>query len=669
MVHDINNRIYCKKIDYASFSMEMISNYIQVENEYQTVESAFGEKGPSYVRWAAGMAVQLQTGVPWVMCKQDDAPDPVINTCNGYKCDQTFNGANSPNKPSMWTENWTSFLQVYGNETKKRSVQDIAFHVALFIARKGSYVNYYMYHGGTTFGRKAAAFTTTSYYDEAPIDEYGLIRQPKWGHLKELHAMIKSCSLSLLTGVQQSFPLGQQQDVNKLRAPKTYMISYQMAYVFRGASGECTAFLVNKNRTQVARVVFQNTTYVLPRRSISILPDCKTVAFNTAKLTTQRNTRSMILRQKLSSTEKWQEYKETIPDFDSTAIKADKLFDQLGMTKDTSDYLWYTFRFTRNSTNTKSRLNVHSHGHVVHAYINGVHKDIANIFTDNGVAAKPILIFRHQQREDNSTRISFKSHIPIQDSGAYLERKVAGLRRVSTHDQDFTNYPWGYQVGLLGERLQVYTDDGQNRVHWNDLGNSIHRSLTWYKTVFDAPAGSDPVALDLSSMGKGEAWVNGQSIGRYWMSYRTPRGQPSQTWYHIPRSFLKPTGNLLVLLEEETGFPPGVTVNTVSITRVCQYASEKHVSIVQLSCPQNQTISEILFASFGAPLGDCKSYSFSKCHSPNSRDIVEKNPNSKILSQACIGKEDCTISLSKQNFGGDPCPGIPKVLLVDARCS
>lgn len=24
------------------------------------------------------MAVGLQTGVPWVMCKQDDAPDPVV---------------------------------------------------------------------------------------------------------------------------------------------------------------------------------------------------------------------------------------------------------------------------------------------------------------------------------------------------------------------------------------------------------------------------------------------------------------------------------------------------------------------------------------------------------------------------------------------------------------
>ncbi|CAN1176099.1 Beta-galactosidase 16 [Linum perenne] len=622
----------------------------QVENEYQTVESAFGDKGPSYVRWAAGMAVQLQTGVPWVMCKQDDAPDPVINTCNGYKCDQTFNGPNSPNKPSMWTENWTSFLQVYGNETKKRTAQDIAFHVALFIARKGSYVNYYMYHGGTTFGRHAAAYVTTSYYDEAPIDEYGLIRQPKWGHLKELHAIIKSCSQALLTGVQHSFPLGPQQD----------------AYVFRGTSGQCTAFLVNKDRTQVARVVFQNTTYALPRRSISILPDCKTVAFNTAKLTTQRNTRSMILRQKLSSAEKWQEYKETIPDFDSTAIRANKLLDQLSTTKDTSDYLWYTFRFALNSTNRKSKLNVHSHGHVLHAYVNGIHKGSAHgSHTQRAfVMEVPIDL---QEGVNNIALLSATVGFP--DSGAYLERKVAGLCRVSTQNKDFTNYSWGYQIGLLGERLQIYRDDGQNRVQWNGFGSSVHRSLTWYKTHFDAPAGSDPVAMDLSSMGKGEAWVNGQSIGRYWMSYRTPKGQPSQTWYHIPRSFLKPTGNLLVLLEEETGLPPGITVNTVSITKVCQYASELHVSMVQLSCPQNQTISNIIFASFGAPLGDCKSYAFSNCHSPSSRHIVEKYPNSEILSQACVGKKDCTISLSKQNFGGDPCPGITKALLVDARCS
>lgn len=33
---------------------------------------------------------------------------------------------------------------VFGEDQRTRSVEDIAFHVALFIAKKGSYVNYYM---------------------------------------------------------------------------------------------------------------------------------------------------------------------------------------------------------------------------------------------------------------------------------------------------------------------------------------------------------------------------------------------------------------------------------------------------------------------------------------------------------------------------------------------
>lgn len=33
-----------------------------------------------------------------------------INTCNGRHCGDTFTGPNKPNKPSLWTENWTAQL-------------------------------------------------------------------------------------------------------------------------------------------------------------------------------------------------------------------------------------------------------------------------------------------------------------------------------------------------------------------------------------------------------------------------------------------------------------------------------------------------------------------------------------------------------------------------------
>ncbi|KAK2659455.1 hypothetical protein Ddye_005988 [Dipteronia dyeriana] len=639
----------------------------QIENEYQTVEAAFHERGPPYVQWAAKMAVGLQTGVPWVMCKQDDAPDPVINACNGMRCGETFKGPNSPNKPSIWTENWTSFYEVYGDEPYMRSANDIAYQVALFIAKKGSYVNYYMYHGGTNFGRTGSAFILTSYYDQAPLDEYGLIREPKWSHLKELHAAVKLCSKPLLTGAQKIFPLGK----------------LQQAYVFQENSGECAAFLVNNDSRKDSTVLFQNISYELPRTSISILPDCKTVAFNTYKVSTQYNTRTMTLSQSFDSVEIWEEYREAIPDFGKTSLTAETLLEHWNITKDETDYLWYTFRFQYNSSDTQL-LNVQSRGHVLHAFVNGEFTGSAHGSHDNSSFTLQNTI---QLKNGTNDVALLSATVGLPDSGAHLERRVAGIHRVRIQNKYFTNYNWGYQVGLIGEMLQIYTNPGSNKVEWSKFRSPSHQRLTWYKSVFNAPAGEDPVALNLNSMGKGEAWINGQSIGRYWVSFRTSKGNSSQIWYNIPRPFLKPTGNLLVLLEEEEGNPLGITIDTIAISKVCGHVTNSHQPPVrswvaqnlrgdtkinmpgrrpgrrpkvQLNCSQGKNISKILFASFGNPEGDCDSYATGSCHLSTSRAIVEK---------ACIGKKKCYIPNSNRYFGVDPCPDIPKALLIDAQCT
>lgn len=48
------------------------------------------------------------------------------------------------------------------------------------------------------------------------------------------------------------------------------------------------------------------------------------------------------------------------------------------------------------------------------------------------------------------------------------------------------------------------------------------------QTYFDSPEGSDPVVVDLGSMGKGQAWVNGHHIGRYW-TLVAPKGGCQET--------------------------------------------------------------------------------------------------------------------------------------------
>ena len=38
----------------------------------------YGGAGKVYIEWCAAMADSLNIGVPWVMCQQSDAPQPMV---------------------------------------------------------------------------------------------------------------------------------------------------------------------------------------------------------------------------------------------------------------------------------------------------------------------------------------------------------------------------------------------------------------------------------------------------------------------------------------------------------------------------------------------------------------------------------------------------------------
>jgi hypothetical protein len=61
--------------------------FVQIENEYGAQSKLLGAAGYNYVTWAANMAVELGTGVPWVMCKEEDAPDPLVSTLTLFPVD------------------------------------------------------------------------------------------------------------------------------------------------------------------------------------------------------------------------------------------------------------------------------------------------------------------------------------------------------------------------------------------------------------------------------------------------------------------------------------------------------------------------------------------------------------------------------------------------------
>ncbi|KAE8708360.1 Beta-galactosidase 8 [Hibiscus syriacus] len=171
----------------------------KIENEYGNIYSAYGAGAKPYIKWAANMDVSLDTGVPWVMCQQSDALDPIISL--GF--------------------------------------QDL---------------------GGP--------FIATSYDYDAPIDEYGLVRQPKWGHLRDVHKTIKLCEEALIATDPTISSLG----------PNLETAVYKKGSL-------CSTFLSNVDTKSDATVKFNGNSNLLPAWSMSTLSDCKNVVLNTAKLT------------------------------------------------------------------------------------------------------------------------------------------------------------------------------------------------------------------------------------------------------------------------------------------------------------------------------------------------------------------------------------------------
>ncbi|KAJ8447237.1 hypothetical protein Cgig2_030468 [Carnegiea gigantea] len=389
---------------------------LQIENEYGDVEHSYGSKGQEYVKWAANMAIGLGAGVPWVMCKQSDAPEFIINTCNSYYCDGFT--PNSNKKPIFWTEDWDGWYTTWGGRLPHRPVEDLAFAVARFFQRGGSFQNYYMYFGGTNFGRTAGGpFYITSYDYDAPIDEYGLLSQPKWGHLKDLHAAIKLCEPALVAvDSSQYHKLGPKQEAH------IYHNKGDEGKLSSSQSGDdrCSAFLANIDEHNAASVRFQGRVYTLPPWSVSILPDCKNVAYNSAKTDREKQrlrsgesnvrnygsealnvgaqksiteldsdlaliSNTSVLQKSLHQdrssliSEGWMTLDEPVGVWSDHNFTVQGILEHLNVTKDSSDYLWYFTRiyvsgddilfWKRNGVNPA--LTIDSMRDVVHIFVNG----------------------------------------------------------------------------------------------------------------------------------------------------------------------------------------------------------------------------------------------------------------------------------------------------------
>ncbi|KAE8706660.1 hypothetical protein F3Y22_tig00110391pilonHSYRG00230 [Hibiscus syriacus] len=194
------------------------------------------------------------------------------------------------------------------------------------------------------------------------------------------------------------------------------------------------------------------------------------------------------------------------------------------------------------------------------------------------------------------------------------------------------------------------------------LGSKIEKNFVYQKDAkfetgknavllgyFYAPEGTNPVAIRLIGMSKGMVCINGKSIGRYWMSDLSILKEPTQSEYHIPKTFLKPTKNLIVILEKDGANPKDIEIVVINRDTICTQGrpkvsgreEDRHRRVCQLR----------------DPFGSCGSHSIGNCTSPNSKQVVEK---------LCLGKPSCQIPVDKKQFDNQngACPDLKKKLAV-----
>lgn len=155
----------------------------------------------------------------------------------------------------MWTENWPGWFQKWGEPVPHRPATDVAFGVARWFARGGSFLSYYMAFGGTNFGRSVGGPQIVTSYDyDVQLNEYGLRNEPKFSLLQQLHQIVLTNKNTLLN---QNPP-----------TPISFGSTCE-AHVYTDKTDNCLVFLSNWDTTKDCVIEHQAKNIVIESEVVS----------------------------------------------------------------------------------------------------------------------------------------------------------------------------------------------------------------------------------------------------------------------------------------------------------------------------------------------------------------------------------------------------------------
>jgi beta-galactosidase len=439
-----------------------------------------------------------------------------------------------------------------------------------FFAVGGTGVNYYMWHGGTNFGRDAMYLQTTSYDFEAPIDEYGL-PTTKSEHLGKLHRLLAR---------HENLLLGATPQVNALQPAKEKQTLPPLATYRFAKDGQALVFVINSTAEKQTVPVAQLNVTLPPRAAAAVLETSGAARLLFESQYTPGTVRITRTWKPAAAGLAFQELAEPLPDTlpkdarETFALAAP--VSMLPYTHDLTDYAFYQTTITSEKAR-KATLTLPMVRDFSTLFVNGkfVGTQPARLNEDRPKHWKHEYKVRLQAGENRLTVLAAALGLIKGDwmLDAPMSDEKKGLIGDVLLDGEVQKLAWTVDVGLAGERARLYDPRPGALAKWT--APRSRGRLRWFRAEFGAvEPNALGYALDIGKLFKGLIWLNGKCAGRYWQvpvgesvvaawqhEFLTvgPAGEPVQRYYHLPLDWFR-AHNTLVIFEETEAAPEGVVL-------------------------------------------------------------------------------------------------------------
>jgi len=559
----------------------------QVENEYDNIAAYYGEAGQRYMQWMVELGDTLGMPVPTITCS--GAADGAIECVNGFSVKDSLEKVlnERPGQPGIWTENWPGWYNTWGHDRHVRLPGEVSLEIVRFLMAGGTTWNYYVWHGGTNFGRTSMYLQTTRYGLDAPLNEWGM-PTAKAHALAKLHEVVHQYQSKFLDGQRRQLidlppgvegTLWAEADEEFIALANIESAAQQI--VLDGwtmeipARGACFLSRVSDGGT---KILWCNWNQSEPRVPMSI---------------SETHEEEMEWHRVESVEAQWNWSAEPLPSERVDGMESFDPVEQLRLTQDNSDYCWYVTEIQQHGKGV-ARLVLRGAGDFFYLFVNGtLAAQTAMPLLEARGAILPTLGGKfdpatiHLNNGGSDFCQAFDIELEAGENRLEILSCAVGLIKgdwsLSAPMQEERKGIWGqvFVDGSVINNWRMYPRlQGERHLSSDtflfDAEHTAPQAVdkpVWFKTqcLLSSEMLSKPFfAFDADGLYKGMIWVNGRCLSRYWQegghgygqdeswqpssSYTIDDGKAPQRRYRIPQSWLREENEIIVL--SETGAMP-----------------------------------------------------------------------------------------------------------------